>query len=125
MARLLKGALMIAVVLTIGIAAAAADKQLGIAGERDVSFATAVRVGDVLLPAGDYTVKHTMNGSEHIMVFTQTHSKHPAEAKVKCNLQPLPNKATQNLQGFKQNDKNEKVLARLIFKGDTAEHIFQ
>jgi len=110
-------------VLILGTAAMAAN-QLGIADKRDVTFYDSVRVGDTLLPAGDYVVTHQMKGDEHIMVFTRQGRK-PAEARVKCTLKPLSAPATQTQVGYKLNAAKELVLARMVFKGDRAEHIFE
>ena len=74
-------------VLILGTAAMAAN-QFGIAEKRDVTFYDSVRVGDTLLPAGDYVVTHQMRGDEHIMVFTKQGRK-PVEARLKCTLKPL------------------------------------
>jgi hypothetical protein len=110
-------------VLILGTAAVAAN-QLGIADKRDVTFYDSVRVGDTLLPAGDYVVAHQMRGDEHIMVFTRQGRK-PAEARVKCTLKPLSTPAAQSKVEYKVNAAKELVLARMVFKGDRAEHIFQ
>jgi hypothetical protein len=109
-------------VLVIGTAAMAAN-QLGISEKQDVKFYDPVRVGDTLLPAGDYVVTHHMQGDEHIMVFTKTGRK-PAEARLKCTLKPLTAPAPQTQLEYKVNAAREHVLARMVFKGDRAEHIF-
>jgi hypothetical protein len=111
-------------VLAMAITAAAAMKDFGVADQRNVTFYQPVRIGAVLLPAGVYVVKHTMQGEEHIMVFTRK-GKPQVEAKLKCTLQPLPYKATQNMAGFRQNEKQEKVLSWLEFSGDKAQHVFE
>ena len=102
----------------------AASNQYGVANSREVTFDNPVRIGHVLLPKGDYTVLHTMEGENHIMVFTQQHSKHPAEARVQCSLQPLNAKATHSEKIYVMNASNERVLRELVFKGDTAKHVF-
>ena len=111
------------VVLILGTAAMAAN-QFGIAEKRDVTFYDSVRVGDTLLPAGDYVVTHQMRGDEHIMVFTKQGRK-PAEARLKCTLKPLSAPAAQSQIEYKVNAAKEHALARMVFKGDRAEHIFQ
>lgn len=102
----------------------AAPNQYGVQNSREINFETPVRIGHVLLPKGDYTVLHTMEGESYIMVFTQQHTKHPAEARVQCSLQPLTEKATQSQKIYVVNASNERVLHELIFKGDTAKHVF-
>jgi hypothetical protein len=110
-------------VLILGTAAMAAN-QFGIAEKRAVTFYDTVRVGDTLLPAGDYVVTHLMRGDQHIMVFTKQGRK-PAEARLKCTLKPLSAPAEQSQVEYKRNAAKELVLARMVFKGDRAEHIFQ
>jgi hypothetical protein len=43
---------------------------------------------------------------------------------VKCTLVPLNAPARQTELGFKTNSANEKLLTRMVFKGDRAEHQF-
>jgi hypothetical protein len=119
-----KTAVLVAIaVLILGTAAMAAN-QFGIAEKRAVTFYDTVRVGDTLLPPGDYVVTHQMRGDEHIMVFTKQGRK-PVEARVKCTLKPLSAPAAQTQVEYKLNAAREQVLARMVFKGDRAEHIFQ
>ncbi|MBZ5509739.1 MAG: hypothetical protein LAN70_01070 [Acidobacteriia bacterium] len=119
-----KTAFLIAVaVLILGTAAMAAN-QFGIADTRPVTFYDTVRVGDTLLPAGNYVVTHQMQGDEHIMVFTRVGRK-PVEARLKCTLRPLSAPAAQSQVEYRLNAAKEHVIARMVFKGDRAEHIFQ
>jgi hypothetical protein len=119
-----KMAFLIAIaVLILGTAAVAANK-LGIEEKRALTFYDTVRVGDTLLPAGDYVVTHQMRGDEHIMVFTKQGRK-PVEARLKCTLKPLSAPAAQSQVEYKINAAKELVIARMVFKGDRAEHIFQ
>jgi len=104
--------------------AAAEDKNLGIRDVSRVTFAAPMRVGTVLLPAGDYLVRHTMEGQEHVMVFQAVRGKAP-EAKVKCTLVPLAQKAEHNQTIYQLNAANERVLQELVFRGDTAKHVFE
>jgi hypothetical protein len=47
-----------------------------------------------------------------------------AEARVKCNLVELKQKADRDQVGYTLNSANERVLQTLIFSGDTAQHVF-
>ena len=111
-------------ILTLGLLAAAEQNKFGVADTRQVSFDDAFYIGNVLLPKGNYEVKHTMEGDNHIMVFRQLRSKHPAEARVKCTLVPLPVKAANNTKIFIHNQADQQVLQELVFRGDTAKHVF-
>jgi len=111
-------------VLGFVVLAGASQNQFGVADSRSISFATPTRVGNVLLPTGDYQVVHTMEGQDHVMVFKQLHSSKPAQARVKCQLVPLTARAGRTEQTYEVNAANERVLHALIFKGDSAQHVF-
>ena len=102
----------------------AGQDQLGIADIYKVSFSEKVWVADTLLPSGNYEIRHVMEGADHIMVFRQVGTKKPVEARAKCTLVPLPEKAIENEKHFALNAANERVLHELIFKGDRAKHVF-
>jgi hypothetical protein len=123
--RSLKVVAVIAVcLLGLSLVAIASQNQFGIADKSNITFTEPVRVGDVLLPAGEYQVLHTMEGQTHIMVFKRIKAKTLAEARVKCQLVPLQSKAAQTEAAFTINAANERVLRSLIFKGDSAQHVF-
>ena len=122
--KLLLTALVIfALLILTGTALAAANKY-GIADKQQVRFYDPVWVGTVLLPAGQYEVRHTMQGEQHLMVFRQIFAKKPAEARVRCTLVPVEKPIEQSQIGFAVNMAGEQVLHRLAFKGDRAEHWF-
>lgn len=95
-------------------------------GTRDVShvtFVASIRVGGVLLPAGEYLVRHTMEGADHIMVFQSANHKH-ADVKAKCQLVQLGNKAEQTRTVYELNAAGERVLQELVLGGDSVKHVF-
>jgi hypothetical protein len=118
-----KMAFLIAITVLVLGAAAVAGNQLGIADTRSVTFYDSVRMGETLLPAGDYIVTHQMKGDEHIMLFKKTGRK-PISASVKCTLKSLSAPAPQSQVEYKLNAANEHVITRMVFKGDRAEHNF-
>ena len=103
--------------------AAAVDKNLGIRDSYRITFTAPVRVGTAMLPAGEYNILHTMEGQEHIMVFKPVRGK-GAELKAKCTLVPLAQKAQHDSTVYQLNAANERVLQELVFRGDTAKHVF-
>jgi len=111
-------------VLGLSLLASAGENKFGVADTRNITFSGPMRVGDTLLPQGDYQVLHIMEGNHHIMIFKQQHSKRPAEARVQCQLVPLPKKAERTETSYVLNAANEQVLHSLIFKGDSAQHVF-
>lgn len=88
-----------------------------------VTFVAPIRVGGELLPAGDYVVRHTMEGTEHVMVFQSVNHKH-TDVKAKCQLIELGNKADQTRTVYELNAAKERVLQELVFSGDTVKHVF-
>ena len=120
---LLTALVVFAVLILTGTAQSSANKY-GIADKRQVRLYDSVWVGSVLLPAGEYEVRHTMQGEEHVMVFRQMSAKTPAEARVKCTMVPVAKPIEQDQVGFAVNSAGQLVLHRLAFKGDRAEHWF-
>ena len=115
----------LAVILTIvATFAVAGQNQFGVADTYTVTFSDPVRVADTLLPKGDYEIRHTMEGPDHIMVFKQLGTRIPVEVKAKCTLVTLPQKASSSQKIYAVNAANERVLRELIFKGDKAKHVF-
>lgn len=104
------------------VVAMAAENKLGIRDVNHVKFDSTIRIGTAVLPAGEYTVRHTMQGEEHLMVFSRQGSKD--EFKVKCTLVPLEKKAQQTHTVYSVNAANERVLQEMVFRGDTAKHVF-
>ncbi len=111
-------------VLGLGVLSSAGVNQFGVADSSRVSFDEPIRVGTTLLPSGDYQVLHTMNGEQHVMVFKRLNSKKTAEVRVQCHLVPLQKQAKRTETSYVLNAANERVLRALIFKGDSAQHVF-
>jgi hypothetical protein len=110
--------------LLLGASVTAQQDKFGVADKYIMSFYDPFRVGDVLLPKGDYAIQHTMKGEEHIMVFRQLRTTKPIEVSVKCTLVPLPEKASRGQMAYILNAANERVLHELVFQGDSAKHVF-
>lgn len=110
-------------VLMVAVLASAGDK-LGIANTQRISFSGNVRIGDVLLPQGDYNVKHVMEGENHIMVFDKVGAGKAASFRVKCSLVPLGEKSKTTEKKYTLNAAKEQVLQEIVFRGDSAKHVF-
>jgi hypothetical protein len=122
--RLLKViALSMVVAFCVSGLSLAKTKKYGVDEVRKVTFTGATRIGDALLPQGNYEVRHLREGETHIMLFKQIGGK-SAEARVKCNLVPLKEKVDRDQVMYTLNAANERVLQTLRFSGDTAEHVF-
>jgi hypothetical protein len=111
-------------VLALACIAMAGGNGLGIHEVSRINFVAPVRVGSALLTPGDYLVRHTMEGQEHVMVFESV-ARRTVEAKVKCTLVPLQKKAEESKTVYEMNSANERVLQELVFAGDKAKHVFQ
>lgn len=121
--RLLKIVGMLLCAMVMVAMASAGTKDLGIRDVYHLTFSAPAHVGDTLLPAGDYTVRHEMEGQDHYMIF-QGHGKKGADVKVKCTLVQLEHKALRTETIYSLNASNERVLQEFVFKGDTAKHVF-
>jgi hypothetical protein len=122
--RILKISMLVAVVLSISGLLLAKQNKYGVADVRKVTFSSATRVGDALLPQGDYEVRHVMDGENHVMAFKQLGKNKPAEARVPCKLVTLKDKIERDQVTYTVNAANERVLQTLRFSGDVAEHVF-
>lgn len=111
----------------LGVTALVASdlNKFGVADQRNVTFYSQVKIGDTVVPAGDYKVLHVMEGEEHVMLFKQLGaSKDKAiTVKTKCTLKPLPSSAKENQSMFRT-ENGVQVLTLLQFKGDKAQHVF-
>jgi hypothetical protein len=110
-------------VLMVAVLASAGNK-LGIADTQRISFSGNVRIGDVVMPQGDYNVKHVMEGENHIMVFSRVNPGKPASFRVKCTLVPLTEKSKTTEKKYTLNAANEQVMQEIVFRGDSAKHVF-
>jgi hypothetical protein len=111
-----------AVMLCAAAVMQATDTPTGVAQKQTIVFNSPTVVGGTLLPAGEYSVLHEMQGTEHIMVF-KGKAGTKGEAKAKCNLVPLDGKAKQSETKYIENAKNERVLQEMTFRGDSSKHV--
>jgi hypothetical protein len=117
---------LIAILMLVSIAgvAMAALNQFGVADIQKVIFNDPMKIGDVVLPKGEYKVVHAMEGENHIMLFTQQRVSSPAQARVKCQLVKLASKAERTQLLYTMDAGNTRILQEITFRGDTAKHVF-
>ena len=115
----------IAILMLVSMAtiAMAALNQFGVADIQKVTFNDPMKIGEVVLPKGEYKVVHTMDGENHVMLFTQQRVSNPAQARVKCQLVKLASKAERTQLLYTQQG-DSKILQEITFRGDTAKHVF-
>jgi hypothetical protein len=110
------------VLLLLSLPAMASGDAMGIHDVSHVWLDQPTRIGPVVLPAGDYTIRHSMEGGDHVMAFENASRK--TVFKVKCTLVPLGHKASQDQSIFEMRSGSERILHELVFRGDTAKHVF-
>lgn len=115
--------LAVVAVMALAVVAQAGNSKFGVGDVRRVTFADDFRIGEALLPGGEYEIRHVMDGKDHFMVFHRLSGK-PVEVRAKCSLEPLPEKAVQSQQVFGVNAANERVLQMLVFRGEKTKHVF-
>jgi hypothetical protein len=116
--------------LVLGLASwAFAQRGAGKTG--NLTLAAATQVGSVVLPAGNYEVRHVASPTGHFMEFvrvtewnlgyegTPTYTDREVVAKVNCNMQSLNAKAGKTVI-----EKEGSRLARLEIKGENVAHNF-
>lgn len=104
---------------------AAAGSMPGVADVQRITFVDPIRVAGTLLPQGNYEIRHVMEGDSHIMVFHNLDKKKAPEVRVKCTLVPLAQKADETQKIYVLNAAKEEQLQELVFRGDTAKHVFE
>jgi hypothetical protein len=114
--------IMLCILALSSMVVAGPKNSMGIREVSHVTFSAPVRVGTAVLPAGEYVMRHTMEGQDHVMVFQLVHGKDTVKAK--CTLVPLPKKAERDQVIYELTAGNGRVLQELVFRGDTSKHVF-
>ncbi len=99
----------------------AADSTFGVGKTRNITFNSDTKVGDKVLPAGEYKILHLMEGSEHTLVFKSQNNQE--KVRVKCNMVKLDKKADQTFTELKTVG-SDRILTGLVFRGDDYKHAF-
>lgn len=99
----------------------AADPSFGVGKTRSITFANDVKVGNTVLPAGEYKILHLMEANEHTLVFKSLTNQE--KVRVKCNMVQLDKKSEQTYSEMKTIG-NDKVLVAIVFRGDNFRHAF-
>jgi hypothetical protein len=116
-------------------AASAADEQVIKVGKKgEVMFSQDTQVGDLTLKAGHYQMQHRVEGSDHMVHFTEmkgghnpyypsgpTDTAHPGE--VKCRLEPMSAKAKQTAVTMSTEGGVHRIT-RIEIAGENVAHVF-
>lgn len=124
-----KGHIAIIATLVLGLA------PWGLAQEKSktaqVTLSTSGQVGSVVLPAGNYEVKHLTSASGHLMEFVRvtewnagfegspTYYERELVATVSCTMQPLTGRVGKTVI-----EKNGSRIVRLEINGENTAHAF-
>jgi hypothetical protein len=115
--------------------AAAADQQVIKVGKKgEVMLSEETLVGDLNLKAGHYQMQHRVEGSQHMIHFTElkgmhnpsrpggpTGEAHPGE--VKCRLEPMNAKASQTAVTM-TTEGGLRRITRIEIAGENVAHVF-
>jgi hypothetical protein len=66
-----------------------------------------------------------MEGENHVMVFNRVSPGKVVSFRVKGSLVPLGEKAKTTEKKYVLNAANEQVMQEIVFRGDSAKHVFQ
>jgi len=117
----LRFVLLILVLLVLAATLAAQGTPVG--KSRDLTLSSPARIGDVVLPAGDYRVTHLMDGDRHIMVFKSVKGE-KKEVRVPCKMQTLDARARHTEQRYEHTPAGDRQLMSMVFAGEKVEHVF-
>ncbi len=88
--------------------------------EKTVVIYSDTKVGDTVLPKGEYDVKHVLEGTENVLVFTSARK----EYRFKCQLRPTADKVDAVALQFHTNADGSRSLVSVTFPGDASAHVF-
>jgi hypothetical protein len=130
----------LSVILVVSVASlmfvnvsAVADQQVIKVGKKgEVMFDQETKIGDLTLKPGHYQIQHRVEGSNHMVHFTEFKGQfqswsgpsglaHPGE--VKCSLEALQAKASQTQVTLNTAD-GERRITRIEIAGENVAHVF-
>ena len=99
------------------------SQQIKVGKTGTVSFSQPTKVGEVLLPPGSYRFVHRTGGEDHLVQFSPTtHAGHDFK-EVKCQLEPLPKKASQTAITT-TDEGGSRRITRIEVAGENVAHVF-
>jgi len=133
---LLSTAVMVTGMLLLSITAAIADDQqvIKVGKKGEVRLSEDTQVGDLTLKAGDYQMQHRVEGSNHMVHFTELKGMHNPSApsgptsvahpgEVKCRLEPMSAKAKQTSVTMSTEGGVHRIT-RIEIAGENVAHVF-
>lgn len=134
---LLSMAVMLAatVALSVTVAAAADHQVIKVGKKGEVMFSQETQVSDLTLKPGHYQMQHRVEGSDHMIHFTELKgvhrdpyhqsapmgTAHPGE--VKCRLEPINAKASETRVEL-STEGGVRRITRIEIAGENVAHVF-
>jgi len=87
--------------------------------EKTVTLYSDAKVGDKILPKGEYEVKHVVEGQDNFLVFVSGRK----EYRFPCHLQPADRVESVSVH-FRENPDGTRTLVSIMFPGDSNAHVF-
>lgn len=98
-------------------------QQLKTGKTGEITFSQATKIGDVTLPPDTYRFAHRASGDEHFMKFTGTKGKANELREIKCQIELLPQKASQTAVTI-ADEAGTRRINRIEIAGENVAHIF-
>jgi opacity protein-like surface antigen len=122
------------VVLNIAVAAAADEQVVKVGKKGEIMFDQDTQVGGLTLKAGHYQIQHRVEGSDHMIHFTEfkgmhnpSHPSGPSSTahsgEMKCRLEPLNAKASRTAV-FVNTEGGVRRVTKIEIQGENVAHVF-
>jgi hypothetical protein len=98
------------------------SQQIKVGKTGEMSFAQETKIGDLLLPAGEYRFVHRVQGEDHFVHFTQVKNNRDF-GEVKCQLEPLVQKADHTAV-YVNTEGGARRIMRIEVAGENVAHVF-
>lgn len=97
------------------------EQMLEVGKKGAVTLGADTQVGDQILAAGRYRVRHRTEGEEHFVKFTQLDGRRRTETDVKCRVEPEPRKIRRTAF-YIQTQGGMRQMTKIAVRGETASH---
>ena len=98
-------------------------QQLKVGKTGEITFSQETKIGDVVLPPGDYRFAHRTSGDDHFVRFTQVKGKAREFGEIKCQIEPLQEKVSHTAVTT-TNEGGMRRITRIEVAGENVAHVF-
>ena len=99
------------------------SQQIKVGKTGDMRFDEETRVGDLVLPPGEYRFVHRVAGEDHFVQFVRA-GKSTQLGGVKCQLEPLAKKASRTAVFATEEGGGARRITRIEVAGENVAHVF-